>query len=199
MYERFLRQITDFIFVETPLKPADVIFIPGNGYPQMAERAAGLWREGMAPYALPSGKFSILSDGFAGPLEKKERYGGDYDTEWAFLRDVLVKNGVDASRILKEDHATFTYENAIYSRKVTDEKGLEVRKAILCCKNYHARRCMLYYQLLFPRTKIYVAPSQADGINRDNWHRQERGIAAVLGELERCGSQFHQIIKDLKG
>ena len=62
MYERFLRQITDFIFVETPLKPADVIFIPGNGYPQMAERAAGLWREGMAPYALPSGKFSILSD-----------------------------------------------------------------------------------------------------------------------------------------
>ena len=115
------------------------------------------------------------------------------------MRDVLVKNGVDASRILKEDQATYTYENAIYSRKVTDEKGLKVRKAILCCKNYHARRCMLYYQLLFPRTKIYVAPSQADGINRDNWHRQERGIAAVLGEMERCGSQFHQIIKDLEG
>ncbi len=198
MHERFLGQITDFIFVETPLKRADIIFVPGNGYPQMAERAAELWREGVAPYALPSGKFSILSDEFSGPLDKKERYGGRYDTEWDFLRDVLIKNGVEESCILREDRATYTYENAIYSRKVVDEKGLKIRKAILCCKNYHARRCLLYYQLLFPRTKFYVAPCEADGINRENWHCHEKGIAAVLGEMERCGSQFHQIIKDLK-
>lgn len=199
MHEKFLRQITDFIFVETPLKPANVIFVPGNGYPQMAERAAALWKEGLAPYVLPSGKYSISSGKFTGALDKKEQYGGDYDTEWAFLRDVLVKNGVEAACILKEDQATYTYENAIYSRKVTDEKGLEIREAILCCRNYHARRCLLYYQLLFPQTEFYVAPSQADGINRENWHCRREGIAAVLGEMERCGSQFHQIIKDLEG
>ena len=39
MYERFLDQITDFIFVETPVERADIIFVPGNGYPQMAEQA----------------------------------------------------------------------------------------------------------------------------------------------------------------
>ena len=46
MYERFLDQITDFIFVETPVERADIIFVPGNGYPQMAERAAELWKQG---------------------------------------------------------------------------------------------------------------------------------------------------------
>lgn len=198
MYEAFLNQITDFIFVETPVERSDIIFVPGNGYPQMAERAAGLWKERLAPYVLPSGRYSILSDGFAGVLDKKERYTGSYDTEWAFLRDALMKNGVEEPYILKEDQATYTYENAIYSRKVTDTKGLEIKKAILCCKNYHARRCLLYYQLLFPQTKFYVVASDTDGINRENWHRQERGIQAVLGEMERCGSQFHQIIKDLE-
>lgn len=198
MYEKFLNPITDFIFVETPLERADIIFVPGNGYPQMAERAARLWREGMAPYVLPSGRYSILSHKFAGVQDKKELYSDDYDTEWAFLRDVLIKNGVENSCILKEDQAGYTYENAIYSRKVADAKGLEVQKAILCCKNYHARRCLLYYQLLFPQTEFCVAASETDGINRENWHCQERGIQAVLGEMERCANQFHQIIKDLE-
>ena len=38
MYEEFLKQIEDFIFIEDKPEKADVIFVPGNGYPQMAER-----------------------------------------------------------------------------------------------------------------------------------------------------------------
>ena len=34
----------------------------------------------------------------------------------------LVQNGVDESAILKEDQATFTWENAKNSRIVTDQK-----------------------------------------------------------------------------
>lgn len=198
MYERFLNQITDFIFVDTPVGIADIIFVPGNGYPQMAERAASLWKRGLAPYVLPSGKYSILSGKFSGVLDKKEQYRGNYGTEWMFLREVLLKNGVEEACVLKEDQASFTYENAIYSRKVTDSMGLEIRKAILCCKNYHARRCLMYYQLLFPDTEFYVSACQADGIGRGNWYQTEDGIRAVLGEMERCGSQFYQILDDLR-
>ena len=198
MYEKFLNQITDFIFVEIPAGPSDMIFVPGNGYPQMAEEAARLWKAGMAPYVLPSGRYSIQSGKFAGVSEKKDQYGGDYETEWDFLREVLIRNGVKESCILKEDRASYTYENAIYSRQCIDEIGLEIKKAILCCKSYHARRCLLYYQLLFPRTEFYVVPSETEGINRHNWHRTQEGVEKVLGELERCGSQFHQIIKDLE-
>lgn len=198
MYEKFLNQITDFIFVEIPAEPSDLIFVPGNGYPQMAEEAARLWKAGMAPYVLPSGRYSIQSGKFMGVSEKKEQYDGDYDTEWMFLREVLIRNGVKEACILKEDRASYTYENAIYSRRLTDEIGLEVKKGILCCKNYHARRCLLYYQLLFPRTDFSVVPSETEGISRHNWHRTQEGVEKVLGELERCGSQLHQIVKDLE-
>lgn len=38
MYEEFLKQIEDFMFIEDKPEKADVIFVPGNGYPQMAEK-----------------------------------------------------------------------------------------------------------------------------------------------------------------
>ena len=78
MYEEFLKQIEDFIFIEDKPEKADVIFVPGNGYPQMAEKAAQLYRCGMAPKILPSGRYSITAGKFAGVLEKKEYYTGAY-------------------------------------------------------------------------------------------------------------------------
>ena len=43
--KRFLDQMTEFIFVEQEPKPADIIFVPGSGFPQIAEKAASLYRE----------------------------------------------------------------------------------------------------------------------------------------------------------
>ncbi|MGN0400351.1 MAG: YdcF family protein [Blautia sp.] len=198
MQEKFLQQITDFVFVENIPEKADIIFIPGSGYPQIAEEAAKLYRAGYAPQILPSGRYSILKGKFAGVWEKEDLYGGDYETEWEFLKTVLVKNQVPSEHILREDHATYTYENAIYSRKVTDHLGMEVKKAILCCMPCHARRALLYYQLLFPKTEFLVCPAQESKIKRDNWYLSEEGIETVLGEVERCGSQFHEILREVK-
>lgn len=190
MYREFLEQVSDFIFAEDELEQADVIFVPGNGYPQMAERAAQLYREGYAPYVLPSGKFSIVTGKFSGPLAKEELYSGEFSTEWEFLRSVLIRNGVPETAILREDHATFTYENAIYSRQVTDRAGISVNRAILCCKTYHARRCLMYYRLLYPETKFCVCPVCADSVTRENWHETEAGVEAVTGEVTRIIQQF---------
>ena len=143
----FREEVTKYIFAEDVLQKADIILIPGNAYPQNAERAAALYRQGYAPYILPSGKYSTLVGHFAGVCEKADRYNKEYKTEWEFLKDVLVQNGVDESAILKEDQATFTWENARFSREVTDKAEIEIKKALLCCKNYHARRSLMYYQL----------------------------------------------------
>lgn len=196
MYQKFFQQFTDFIFVENTPLPSDIIFIPGNGYPQMAEKAAALWRDGLAPLVLPSGKYSTLTGHFSGVHDKADRYPGPYETEWDFLRNVLLKNGVSEEAILREDTATYTYENAIRSRALTDSLGLTIRRAILCCHAWHARRCLLYYQLLFPRTELLVCPSDT-GINRENWQETGEGIDLVLGEIERCGGQFHKILRDI--
>lgn len=198
MNDKFLNQITEFIFVEDKPEKSDVIFIPGSGFPQLAEEAAKLYHQGMAPYILPSGRYSILNGKFAGVQEKKELYDGEYETEWEFLKEVLKKNQVLEEHILREDKATYTYENAIYSRKVTDCLGMKIKKAILCCKPYHARRSLLYYQLLYPETQFFVCPIQDSDVKRENWYLTEKGIRLVFGEVQRIGEQFVDITKEME-
>ena len=72
-YERFLDQISDFIFVEDKPERADIIFVPGNGFPQMSIEAARLWKEGMHPgYCLPEntsiGKVHLQGTGHEGKI-----------------------------------------------------------------------------------------------------------------------------------
>ena len=198
MNDKFLNQITEFIFVEDKPEKSDVIFIPGSGFPQLAEEAAKLYHQGMAPYILPSGRYSILNGKFAGVQEKKELYDGEYETEWEFLKEVLKKNHVSEEHILREDKATYTYENAIYSRKVTDCLGMKIKKAILCCKPYHARRSLLYYQLLYPETQFFVRPIQDSDVKRENWYLTEKGIRLVFGEVQKIGEQFEDITREME-
>ena len=189
-YNDFLKKTEEFIFVENRPEKADIIFVPGNGYPQMTEKAAELYREGYAPVVLPSGKYSITTGRFGGVLSGTEKYHGSYETEWEFLRDVLVKNGVKPEDILREDRATYTYENALFSREVTEKAGLSVKKAILCCKSHHARRVLMYFQYVYPETEFLVCPSFPDGITRSNWNHTELGVDAVTGEVTRIIRQF---------
>lgn len=190
MYHRFIEQISEFIFAEDEPEKADIIFIPGNGYSQMAEKAAALYGKKYAPFVLPSGKYSITVGKFGGVLSGQERYNGKYRTEWDFLKDVLVKNHVPDEVILKEDQATFTWENARFSHEVTDKAGIEIKKALLCCKNYHARRALMYYQRAYPEVEFRVCPCCVDGVTKENWMNSEEGIQSVLGEVQRIVTQF---------
>ncbi len=183
---QFFDCITDFVFIEDEPDFADIIFVPGGNYPDAALYAAKLYQEGWASYVLPSGRYSIANGRF-------ERPG--FETEWEYLKDVLTGAGVPERAVLKEDRATYTYENAIYSRKRTDAVGIVVERAILCCQAFHARRSLMYYQEQFPQTRFLVCPVVTRGISRDTWYRTEQGIDTVLGEVERCGAQFHEIMR----
>lgn len=187
---KILEIYTDFIFLEDPMEPADLIFVPGSEEEALPIQAAKLWHQGYAPIVLPSGKYAKYSEGFSKDPA--------FETEWAYFSDILQRHQVPKERIWKEDQATFTYENALRSRQVTDQKGLQVKKAILCCQAYHARRASLYYQVCFPEAKILVCPVETKGINRDNWHQSARGIKLVLAEITHCGTQFEEILAEIK-
>ena len=197
MKKRYLQDIENFIFLEDELEPADIIFIPGNGFPQMAEEAAKLYQKGFAKWLLPSGRYSINLGHFGGVVVNQERYCGDYKTEWEFLTDVLMKNGVPKERILKEDQATYTYENAIFSRNQLKEKEIAIKKAIICCHAFHARRCQMYYEQIFPTVKLMIHPVDT-GITKQNWLDSDEGAQKVFGEVERCGIQMWMIWEDIK-
>lgn len=189
MNMRIVQDITDFIFLEDEPEKADVIFIPGGSYPELPERAAALWREGYAPWVVPSGRFSIKCGKFGGAKSQTEKYDKKYATECAFYTDVLREGGVDAAHIIPEDAAQYTAENARLSKRLLDEKGIRPQKAILCCKGYHARRCLMYYQFCFPDTEFVIVPVNIH-VTKENWFRTDLGLEKVLGELTRLGTQL---------
>lgn len=194
---KWIRDITDFIFLEDAPAPADIIFIPGNGHALPSELAAQLYKSGYAPYVLPSGRYAIGTSGFAGQKSGSRIYEGEFDTEWSFMRRILTDNGVPEHAILREDEATYTYQNAIFSRKRTDEMGLHISRAIICCMPVHARRARMYYETLYPDAELLVCPAKGADVTRENWTQSETGIDTVLGEMERCGGQFHAILREI--
>ncbi len=183
---KFLEELTNFIFLEDEPQKADVIFVPGSEEGALAMTAAELYKEGYALVVMPSGKFAKWTGHCLIP---------GFETECDYFADILLSEGVPEEAILREREATYTYENAIYSKKLCDTAGLNVKRAILCCQAYHARRSKLYYQILFPDTEILVCPTVTKEITRENWFREKEKLEIVLGEVERCGSQFHEIVE----
>lgn len=195
MNNRMIADITNDIFVDDKPQKADMIFLPGGAFPEQGEYAAKLYEDGFADKLLPSGGVSVKSGKFAGVKSKQDRYSKDYQTECEFLTDVLIQNDVPETVIYAETKSGHTRDNAFMSRMVADENGLEIKRAILVWKTFHARRCLMLYQLAFPETEMIVCPFEAYGINRNSWYTFAYGIDRVLGELARCGNQFVDDIK----
>lgn len=194
MNMRIIEDITNFIFIEDILEKTDVIMIPGGSYPELPERAARLWNNGYAPVVIPSGGVSVKTGKFNGVKSKREIYNKNYLTECEFYTDVLTKNGVELGCIIVENQSGNTADNARFSKQVLEEKNISPKSAIICCKNFHARRCLMFYQFSFPNTKFIINPvpysENGQDINRENWYKTETGLNRVLGELQRLGNQF---------
>ncbi len=189
---------TEFVFRHDEPEEADFIMIPGNGHGELSIEAARLYRLGYAKTILVSGRFSKLLPTFAGPISPESYIGKVYQTEADFHSHVLMDHGVPEDAIIKEEEATFTYENALYLRKLLQEKGLysidNAYKVILVCQAFHAKRSLMYFQHVFPNVTFLCCPAVTQGISADNWFETEKGRNIVLGEVSRCGSQLTDIL-----
>ena len=107
-----------------------------------------------------------------------------YDDLKAAIKGGTYKNG---DRIPSEAELSQSY----------GVSRITVRRAILCCMPVHARRARMYYETLFPDAELFVCPVKDADITRENWMHEPAGIDRVLGEMERCGGQFHAILKEI--
>lgn len=190
-----ITDISNFIFVANEPKTVDIIFLPGGSHPELPEYASKLYKEGYAKWLLPSGGVSVKREKWPGVRSKADIYNKDYQSDCEFFTDVLLKNGVPLEAIICEDKSGHTRDNAFFSRRVIDEKGIKIETAMIVCKAFHARRCLMLYQLAFPNVDFIVCPIHCFNITKDNWFQSEQGIDRVFGELARCGSQF---VSDMK-
>lgn len=190
MNKRTIEDITNFIFMNDTPEASDIIFIPGTSKSAITEMAAKLYCAGYAKYVLPSGKYSSNVGRFASENIDNPSYAGEYETDFEYCKYILMRNGVPEHAIICEDQATNSMENAEFSLKVLKEKGIEVKKAILCCQAFHARRAFMSYGRYFPNAQILVVPTDTQGITRDNWYLEEKSYRKVMGEVSKCGKYF---------
>lgn len=184
------KDIGDFIFVEDKPEKADAIMLVGGSFPELGEIASYLWKNDYAPYIFIGGGVSIKTGKFPGSRTKRELYNKDYLTEHDFYKDILLSNGVSEDAIVGESHSSNTRENAFFAKKLADENNIKLKKVLLICKAFHARRCLMFYQSAFPWVEFLVVPFEGYDISKSNWFKSEYGIIRVLGELRRCGDQF---------
>lgn len=181
MASRIITDISDFIFVEDTPEPADAIFLPGGTHAEQPEYAAALYRQGYGKWLIPSGGVSVKKERWPGVSSKADVYTGDYHTDCAFFIDVLRKNGVPASAIVGEFQSGHTRDNAFLSRQAVDEKGLVFRTALIVCKAFHVRRCLMLYQLAFPDVSFKVCRCPATTSPRKIGTRQRRASTGCWG------------------
>lgn len=170
--------ISEFIFVETEIKKADLILIPGGSHPQLMERAVELYNKGFAPYILPSGGAN--------------KNLPHHKSEWDYLKMIAIKSGIPDRAILKENKAQNTFENAELSLNVMQTLDMPIKNVILVCKAFHSRRALLTYQSVFPQDINFYVSSVIDkrGISKESWFFDEKSIRIVMSETSKIGNYF---------
>lgn len=196
-YSSVINDITEFIFVNDQPKHSDVILVPGSSKSQITECAAELYNKGYAPFVLPSGLFSSTLGRFADENIDNVRYKGDFKTDFEYCKNILMLNGVPESAIICENQATNTMENALYSLKVLQSRGIIVNRAMICCQAFHARRAYMSYACHFRGIELLIIPTDTQGISRNSWYKFDFGIRKVMKEVEKCGKYFTDYVSDI--
>lgn len=93
--------------------------------------------------------------------------------------------------------STNTYENAFFSRDITDSQGLTIKTAMICCQAFHARRVLMTYSWAYPETHFIIVPVVTQGIDRDTWYQSQYGVKRVMGELKKCGTYFDDYFRQM--
>ncbi|PML82136.1 YdcF family protein [Enterovibrio norvegicus] len=128
----------------------DCIFVLGSNDIRVAEQAAALYHQGLAPYVMISGgKGRFTEDAF----EKSEA---------ETFAEILIDEGVPASALILEKQATNTGENITLSYALMKEKGHNFQRLLLVQKPFMERRAFATFMKQWPEpVQSVLVTSQA--------------------------------------
>ena len=117
---------------ENALKRADAIFLLGAEDVRVASYAADLYKRGLAPLIIFSGKEGEITKG---------KFGGK--SEARYFSDIAEAQGVPRSAMLLEEESTNTGENIRFTLALLKSRGLEIKSWIIVQKPYMLRRALM--------------------------------------------------------
>jgi uncharacterized SAM-binding protein YcdF (DUF218 family) len=154
--------------VEDPLDRADAIIVlsDDNFYADRAARAADLYRHGMAPIVVASGRRLRPYAGIAELMEHD-----------------LIERGVPKDKIVRISHNA---ENTKDEAQALAQQALERkwRSVIVVTSNYHTRRARYIFLHVFPaQTQVRVSGAQDGDFDPQHWWQSRKSLKEFTREL----------------
>jgi uncharacterized SAM-binding protein YcdF (DUF218 family) len=159
--------------IDTPLKPADLLFVFGTreDVARRADEAVRLWREGLFRWSIVSGGVTPGSD----------------RSECEIIKAAMVAGGIPQGRILEEHRATNTGENVMLSLPVIEAAlGLANICSVICLGNtWTARRYPMTLHRYWPEVEKMLVTVDSFETPRSLWHTDPVFRGRVLAEWDK--------------
>jgi len=153
--------------IDDPIEPADAILVlsDDNFYGDRATRATQLYRQGMGPVVVASGRRLRPYAGIAELMEHD-----------------LVERGVPKDKILRLAHdADNTKEEAQALARFSAQR--KWRSVIVVTSNYHTRRARYIFSRVFPAATLVRVSSAPDGdFDPERWWQKRISIKKLTRE-----------------
>jgi uncharacterized SAM-binding protein YcdF (DUF218 family) len=125
-----------------------LIWVLGSHDLRVADRAAELWKAGLAPRILMSGGLGNFTQGV---FEKPEA---------ELLAERAKALGVPGEALLIENRSTNCGENVAFSRELLESRGIGVERVIAVQKPYMERRTWATIRAQWPEVEVRVTSPQ---------------------------------------
>ena len=151
------------------LQKADIIIVlSGDDEGQRLRHAFNLYQRGYARQILLSGATNLWEET---GIDLTEKY--------------LIQLGVPQKDILSEKRSESTVENALFSKRLMEGKGL--KSAIVVTSPNHTRRVSIIFNKIFsPKIKMMVS-SDPNSFHAEGWWRNSRDRRTVIREYFQIG------------
>lgn len=172
--DQLAQTIWDYHHLNHTLQPSDLILALGSNDIRVAEYAADLYLQRLAPLLMFSGNVGALTkDQFTKP-------------EAEVFADIARQKGVPDEVILLEPESTNTGENIDFSRRVLAAHGLDPSRIILVQKPYMERRAYATFRQHWPEKEVIVASPPIPFSDYSNESLpKDKVINIMVGDLQR--------------
>ena len=144
--------------IDTPLKPADLLFVFGTrqDVARRVDEAFRLWREGFF-------RWSIVSGGMT---------PGSALSECEIIKSAMVARGIPPERFLEEHRATNTGENVLFALPIIEATlGLANIRSVICLGNtWTARRYPMTLHRYWPEVEKMLVTVDSFDTPLALWH-----------------------------
>jgi len=173
-----MRFLAESWVVDEPAAHADAIVVLGddNFYADRATHGAELWRQGVAPVIVASGRRLRPDAGISELMEHD-----------------LVERGVPKDKIVRFTHdADSTSEEARAVGKLAQERHW--KSLVIVTSNYHTRRTRYIYEKLMPTGITVTVASAHDGdFDPERWWEKRKSIKLFTREIAGMGEAMWEL------